>query len=74
MIEDLVKNLKSQSDELQMHCASAIFKVLYSQLFIHFKPAKVYRNDAEQNCLTEWIWIFFNTVQKNLQNKMILYR
>jgi len=27
MIEDLVKNLKSENSELQMHCASAIFKV-----------------------------------------------
>jgi hypothetical protein len=27
MIEDLVKNLKSADPELQMHCASAIFKV-----------------------------------------------
>ena len=27
MIEDLVKNLKSENAELQMHCASAIFKV-----------------------------------------------
>ncbi len=28
MIEDLVNNLKSENSELQMHCASAIFKVL----------------------------------------------
>lgn len=27
MVEDLVKNLKSLNPELQMHCASAIFKV-----------------------------------------------
>lgn len=27
MIEDLVNNLKSENPELQMHCASAIFKV-----------------------------------------------
>ena len=27
MIEDLVKNLRSDNQELQMHCASAIFKV-----------------------------------------------
>lgn len=27
MIEDLVRNLKSENQELQMHCASAIFKV-----------------------------------------------
>ena len=27
MIQDLVKNLKSENQELQMHCASAIFKV-----------------------------------------------
>ena len=27
MIEDLVKNLRSENQELQMHCASAIFKV-----------------------------------------------
>ena len=27
MVEDLVKNLSSSSEELQMHCASAIFKV-----------------------------------------------
>lgn len=26
MIEDLVKNLNSENQELQMHCASAIFK------------------------------------------------
>jgi armadillo repeat-containing protein 4 len=26
MIEDLVKNLKSSNNELQMHCANAIFK------------------------------------------------
>ena len=29
MIEDLVKNLKSENAELQMHCASAIFKVYF---------------------------------------------
>ena len=27
MIEDLVKNLKSSNQELQMHCANAIFQV-----------------------------------------------
>lgn len=27
MIKDLVKNLSSDNDKLQMHCASAIFKV-----------------------------------------------
>ena len=27
MIEDLVKNLNSSNEELQMHCANAIFKV-----------------------------------------------
>lgn len=27
MIEDLVRNLRSENQELQMHCASAIFKV-----------------------------------------------
>ena len=27
MIYDLVKNIKSENQELQMHCASAIFKV-----------------------------------------------
>lgn len=27
MIEDLVKNLSCDNQELQMHCASAIFKV-----------------------------------------------
>jgi len=27
MVQDLVKNLNSSTDELQMHCASAIFKV-----------------------------------------------
>ena len=32
MIEDLVKNLKSETDELQMHCASAIFKVRRAML------------------------------------------
>ena len=26
MIEDLVKNLKSSNEELEMHCANAIFK------------------------------------------------
>jgi hypothetical protein len=26
MIKDLVRNLSSESQELQMHCASAIFK------------------------------------------------
>lgn len=29
MIEDLVKNLRSFNHELQMHCANAIFKVIY---------------------------------------------
>lgn len=28
MIEYLVKNLSSEHEELQMHCASAIFKVI----------------------------------------------
>ena len=28
MVEDLVNNLKSENPELQMHCASAIFKVV----------------------------------------------
>jgi hypothetical protein len=32
MIEDLVKNLRSTNQELQMHCANAIFKV---KLFIY---------------------------------------
>ena len=32
MIEDLVKNLKSANQELQMHCASAIFKVCRDDL------------------------------------------
>lgn len=27
MIKDLVENLSSDNDELQMHCANAIFKV-----------------------------------------------
>lgn len=27
MIKDLVRNLSSDNDELQMHCSSAIFKV-----------------------------------------------
>lgn len=31
MIKDLVKNLSSDNDELQMHCASAIFKVAVVQ-------------------------------------------
>lgn len=56
MIEDLVKNLKSQSDELQMHCASAIFKVLFAFCCVQvlryiLKHAKVYMNDAEQHCM-----------------------
>ncbi|XP_030044879.1 armadillo repeat-containing protein 4-like [Microcaecilia unicolor] len=29
MIEDIVKNLTSENEELQMHCASAIFKALF---------------------------------------------
>ena len=36
MIKDLVKNLSSDNDELQMHCASAIFKVTSSLVHIHF--------------------------------------
>lgn len=36
MIKDLVKNLSSDSDELQMHCASAIFKVLLFHIHILF--------------------------------------
>lgn len=28
IIKDLVKNLRRNNDELQMHCANAIFKVL----------------------------------------------
>lgn len=35
MIKDLVKNLNSDNDELQMHCASAIFKV---PVFHTFEP------------------------------------
>lgn len=27
MIKDLIRNLSSNNDELQMHCANAIFKV-----------------------------------------------
>ena len=33
MIEDLVKNLKSSNQELEMHCANAIFKVKYLCFF-----------------------------------------
>ena len=29
MVEDLVGNLKKDNPELQRHCASAIFKVIY---------------------------------------------
>jgi len=32
MIPDLVKNLKTDNAELQMHCASAIFKVCIVQI------------------------------------------
>lgn len=32
MIEDLVRNLSCDNQELQMHCASAIFKVIIQQL------------------------------------------
>ena len=32
MIEDLVKNLSCENQELQMHCASAIFKVADQRL------------------------------------------
>lgn len=31
MIEDLVKNLSCDNEELQMHCASAIFKVRFER-------------------------------------------
>lgn len=42
MIKDLVINLSSDNDELQMHCASAIFKVpllpfLYAVLGMFWK-------------------------------------
>ena len=30
MIEDLVKNLKTDNQELEMHCANAIFKVFFN--------------------------------------------
>lgn len=43
MIKDLVKNLSSDNDELQMHCASAIFKVP-----VFHTPAIVYERN-EQN-------------------------
>lgn len=34
MIEDLVKNLKSTNEELEMHCANAIFKVICNLLIL----------------------------------------
>lgn len=37
MIKDLVKNLSSDNDELQMHCANAIFKVATEISFFYFK-------------------------------------
>lgn len=39
MIKDLVRNLSSDNDELQMHCASAIFKVpcFLSVSWIHWR-------------------------------------
>lgn len=48
MIEDLVKNLSCDNQELQMHCASAIFKV-HAQL--HFSLA-VYKRDEVEVKLT----------------------
>lgn len=33
MIEDLVKNLKSSNEELEMHCANAIFKVKFTVIW-----------------------------------------
>lgn len=36
MIKDLVKNLSSDNDELQMHCANAIFKVV-TEIGCYFK-------------------------------------
>ena len=33
MIEDLVKNLKLSNQELEMHCANAIFKVILKVFF-----------------------------------------
>lgn len=33
MIKDLVKNLSSDNDELQMHCVSTIFKVTITHFF-----------------------------------------
>jgi hypothetical protein len=38
MIEDLVRNLKSNDVELQMHCASAIFKVSIDSLCVASVP------------------------------------
>jgi hypothetical protein len=43
MIEDLVHNLKSSNVELQMHCASAIFKV--------FQRARRLTNECERERL-----------------------
>uniref|UniRef100_A0AAY5KWQ2 Outer dynein arm docking complex subunit 2 n=1 Tax=Esox lucius TaxID=8010 RepID=A0AAY5KWQ2_ESOLU len=36
MVEDLVKNLSRDNHELQMHCASAIFKVIWTVLNSHY--------------------------------------
>lgn len=40
MIKDLVKNLSSDNDELQMHCANAIFKVAVKILLFLKKTQK----------------------------------
>jgi len=38
MVKDLVKNLSNGNDELQMHCASAIFKVLAFLFCVQWVP------------------------------------
>ena len=42
MIEDLVSNLKSENYELQMHCASAIFKVRILCIYIIYAFVKTF--------------------------------
>lgn len=50
MIEDLVKNLKSTNEELEMHCANAIFKVNLDKISfkIHF-----FNNPKSLKCAEE---------------------
>ena len=74
MIEDLVRNLKSENQELQMHCASAIFKVRTGL-------AETQTSQAHKNLTNAWTVLFqtrykhqnFESLSVSAQKVLLLF-